>query len=73
MPTHRQAARRVAENRRPDRQSGEWDYQLVIREIEVYDSDQDVAEILPIAVRGEVEERFVHGRVVYLDTIPIRL
>jgi hypothetical protein len=54
------------------------EYRLVIREVEVYDADEDVAEMLPITVpsertvRGAEEDRFIRGRVVYLDTILLK-
>lgn len=67
---------------RPSRGPRAFDYRLVVREIEVFDTDSDVAETLPITVPAqrlrppfqmdsESETTFIRGRVVYLDTFAL--
>jgi hypothetical protein len=51
---------------RPSRRNHDHTYRLVLRELEVFATDSDVAQPLSVGTSDPVR-----GRVVYLDTIPL--
>jgi hypothetical protein len=54
---------------RPPRMNGDFEFRLVLREIEIFDTDGETGETLPITV--PMGHGAVRGRVAYLDTIEL--
>jgi hypothetical protein len=57
---------------RPHRARGPQDYRLVVREIELFQTDVDVAESFDVPIPSQMPEIHVRGRVAYLDTIALK-
>jgi hypothetical protein len=53
---------------RPARTPASFQHRVVIRELEVFETDSDVAESLPLSVPADVP---VRSRVVYLDVVQL--